>query len=324
LLQNIDVKYRSQVVSLLKWLASSKEVLTLEEFAEVFVLRPEHDVPLNKSDRLFAPKNVLRYVSSLVVTQDGNRGYSPANVRLAHFTIKEYLTSARIAEGPAATFAFTEPNAHLHIAHCCLAYHHHLVSISDANDEDFPLREYAIYNWMLHLELVQRELWPDKLAQLAARALATRSESLRIILGRNGIFYPKKLDFGEPWYSRMLLRPLCYTARRGFLGLTKLLLSEHPDTNRYVTPKDLDTALQEAAFGGHAEIVQVLLDRGADVRAEGGTFGGALQAAAYRGHTAVVDLLLDRGADVNAQHGKVGSALQAAASKQHLDTVQLL
>jgi ankyrin repeat protein len=58
-------------------------------------------------------------------------------------------------------------------------------------------------------------------------------------------------------------------------------------------------------------LVQVLLDSGAHVNAQGqgGIYGSALQAAAAYGNTEVVQLLLDKGADVNAQGGRYGSAL---------------
>ena len=42
--------------------------------------------------------------------------------------------------------------------------------------------------------------------------------------------------------------------------------------------------------------MQLLLDKGADVNAEGGEFGNALAAASSRGHEKVVQLLLDNGA----------------------------
>jgi ankyrin repeat protein len=58
----------------------------------------------------------------------------------------------------------------------------------------------------------------------------------------------------------------------------------------------------------------LLLDKGADVNAQGGYYGNALQAATSSGHRETVTLLLDKGADVNAQDGYYGNALQAAAS----------
>ena len=40
----------------------------------------------------------------------------------------------------------------------------------------------------------------------------------------------------------------------------------------------------------------MLLDKGADVNAQGGEYGNALQAASAGGHEAVVRLLVDKGA----------------------------
>jgi ankyrin repeat protein len=75
---------------------------------------------------------------------------------------------------------------------------------------------------------------------------------------------------------------------------------------------------------GHHEVVRVLLDRGADVKAQGGYYGSALQAATARSHDKIVQVLLDSGADVNAQGGHYGNALQEALAKGHVKIVQLL
>ena len=45
-------------------------------------------------------------------------------------------------------------------------------------------------------------------------------------------------------------------------------------------------------------VARLLVDREAEVNAQGGFYGNALQAAAYKGNEAVVRLLVDRGADV--------------------------
>ena len=58
------------------------------------------------------------------------------------------------------------------------------------------------------------------------------------------------------------------------------------------------TPLFEAAAKGHNEIVQILLDSGADID-KGDCFGTPLWYSAYCGHTNVVKTLVDRGADLN-------------------------
>ena len=75
---------------------------------------------------------------------------------------------------------------------------------------------------------------------------------------------------------------------------------------------------------GYALGVEVLLELGATVNAQGGRYGNALQAASYRGHDKIVQMLLDKGADVNAQGGTYGNALQAASSGGHDKIVQML
>jgi ankyrin repeat protein len=55
--------------------------------------------------------------------------------------------------------------------------------------------------------------------------------------------------------------------------------------------------------------VKLLLDKNADVNAQGGWYGNALYAATLRGHKAIVKLLLNKNADVNAQGGRYGNAL---------------
>ncbi|KAE9408505.1 hypothetical protein BT96DRAFT_743775, partial [Gymnopus androsaceus JB14] len=77
-------------------------------------------------------------------------------------------------------------------------------------------------------------------------------------------------------------------------------------------------------------IVQLLLNNGADMDAQGGKYGDALQGAPdtylvdKSNYNSIVQLLLNNGAGVNAQRGEYGNALQAAAIKGHEVTVQLL
>ncbi|KAJ7274220.1 ankyrin repeat-containing domain protein [Mycena rebaudengoi] len=83
-------------------------------------------------------------------------------------------------------------------------------------------------------------------------------------------------------------------------------------------------ALQAASYSGHVEVARLLVERGADVNAQGGEDGSALQAASTKGHQEIVRLLIELGADVNAQGGEYGSALQAASAEGHQEIVRLL
>lgn len=104
--------------------------------------------------------------------------------------------------------------------------------------------------------------------------------------------------------------------------IVQLLLDKGADVN--VQGGDDGTALQAASSHGHREIVQSLLDKGADVNAQGGRYGTALQAASAWRRPGIVQLLLDNGANVNAQGGRHGTALQAASTRGYREIVQLL
>jgi hypothetical protein len=86
----------------------------------------------------------------------------------------------------------------------------------------------------------------------------------------------------------------------------------------------LDEQLIQAAERGDLDLVNSLLDMGADVngRVRGGTM--PLMIAAFRGRLNMVKLLLDKGAEVNAKEKGGWTALMGAISKGHLDVVRLL
>ncbi|KAI9894571.1 MAG: hypothetical protein M1814_001925 [Vezdaea aestivalis] len=76
-------------------------------------------------------------------------------------------------------------------------------------------------------------------------------------------------------------------------------------------------ALQFFCTFGTVEDVQEIIDKGADVNAQCGSYGNALQAAVgamtvFEQNIPIVKLLLDAGANVNAQGGYDGTALLAA------------
>jgi ankyrin repeat protein len=64
--------------------------------------------------------------------------------------------------------------------------------------------------------------------------------------------------------------------------------------------------------------VQLLLEKGADVNAQGGNYGNALQAAASNGNEGIVRLFLEKGTEIKHTH------LQFAVENGKKEAVQLL
>ncbi|KAI1742781.1 ankyrin repeat-containing domain protein [Xylaria scruposa] len=354
LFQNLDQSHHAAILRSLKWLAVSNQLLTVKELAEVFIARVDCAVPIDEAERLLKPEICLKYLSSLVTTQSDHRG---TLVRLAHFSVKEYLISDRITQGPAAGFSFTESAAHMEIALLCLPYHLHRSKWSGMIVKGLELQRYAAENWPLHLEMVPREKWPAKVVPLAIRALAVRSQSLRILVQYIGISHDSYLLHFTRKRPDMNQWPHLYTARLGCVKLTEMLLYSSPELSKYWTWWDFDAGLREAAYGRSFKTVQFFLDRSTMVSTESdksgsallaaafqgdtkivnfllmkcaygdagsNNLGNALMAAAYMGHANIVGLLLNKGADVNTEHDELGSVLRVATAENHFPVVQLL
>jgi hypothetical protein len=91
---------------------------------------------------------------------------------------------------------------------------------------------------------------------------------------------------------------LCNAASFGHLHAAELLLDAGADVNAFVllgmdSDKMPFRPLHCASYSGHADIVQLLIQRGANVRAYG---DHALQLASLHGHADVVQLLIQHGA----------------------------
>jgi ankyrin repeat protein len=128
----------------------------------------------------------------------------------------------------------------------------------------------------------------------------------------------RSLDIDNYWSH------LAVVCLLGLVVLVKTLLDNNFNVN--IQHKIYDNALQAASMEGHKQVVEILLDRGADadVNTQHKIYGNALQAASIKGHKQIVELLLNRGADVNVQGGYHGNALQAALSKGHKQIVEML
>ncbi|KAG9196777.1 hypothetical protein G6514_004687, partial [Epicoccum nigrum] len=144
-----------------------------------------------------------------------------------------------------------------------------------------------------------------------------------------GVSDPKSISFSLWSNSKALYNKLSsndphliIVSLFGHEALVGLLLDKGAEVNaqggRY------GNALQAASQGGHKQVVKMLLDKGANVNAQGGRYGNALQAASQGGHKQVVEMLLNKGAEVNAQGGLFGNALYAASRGGHEQVVKIL
>lgn len=163
MLSRIPDHDRSIAREALLWLSYATMPLTLDELCEVVVLRDGCD-DLDEDDRL----------QDLFLLPDTCQGLvtyntSTQHVTLAHFSVKEYLTSARRKDDN-PFFYIERRSAHTRLASKCLTYLSFPAFKSGPCDsealeerfDDWPLYGYATWAWGAHVnqlgENVDREV----------------------------------------------------------------------------------------------------------------------------------------------------------------------
>lgn len=116
---------------------------------------------------------------------------------------------------------------------------------------------------------------------------------------------------------------LHYAADSGHPDILELLLEKGADVN---TPASMyrDSALHFAVHRGHEKCVEILLEYGADINMRKKEGISALHLAARDGNEALVRLLLDNGADIHAADDSGRQVLHYAVERAQTDIVYLL
>ena len=343
--------------SALMLLTQSIRPLTIEELAEAMVIDLEGECFNPDEHRLTNYRHVLEICSSLVSisTSIPNPYQTPwlrgkylierrhltiggralEVVQFAHFSVKEYMTLERAKSSPkVARFCFSSAIADQSIARMSLVYLLDLgggVRLSRINFDSFPFLAYAAQHWLEHWRKQLAVKDQETINGIIQRLFDTEEDQSAYINYTN-IFRPDEhvdqmnvfgFSFQQARSLDAIPQPLYYAAQLGHMQLCEWLVGQ-PGCDVNAVRGTFGQAIQIAARCGHANVVQLLLDRGAFTDRHCGEYAYPLQAAAYGGHVSVINLLLDSGAAVNAVGGRLGSALIAACDQGHLDAARVL
>ena len=247
-------------------------------------------------------------------------------LRIAHFSVQEYLESYRIRQQKAAIYALERVSVHAEIAQLCLIYlQEPELSKGDLDLTKlakFPLARFAADFWHRHyknaidttseLDRLVLELFQNQKTLHTWLKLFDSEDSRSRAIENSLEIIGSSLEISE------IASPIYYAA---LLGLTRVLQELIAKCQESASEIEVivntrggyfGSALQAASIYGHSEAVQILLDARADVNLEDKMQGTALQVASVNGHSEVVRLLLDAKAEVNAQGGCDRTPLEAA------------
>jgi hypothetical protein len=298
--------------------------------------------------------------SLIAIVEDG---YSRV-VQFSHFSVKEFLTASRLstASEEVSAFRIDLENAHTILAQACLGVLLQAHEEIDGNrSKDHSLATYAAKHWTTHAQFGDVSSRLKKGMGYLFNSDKTHFKmwlTLYDIDTHPGPNTPFFMFIGIG--GKVAATPLYYAALCGFPDLVERLIAKYPqDVNanggRYKRPliaalagEHFETAdllrhngadphvkgyrktipLHSAAYYENLEVVQKLIEYGADIDARGED-GWTPLSWASRGHffkdVSVVRLLLERGADVNSRADDDGfTPLHRASEHGAVEIVRLL
>ena len=325
ILKGINKAQKDNAHRLLQCLTVAVRPLLVEELAELlafdFQVSTSGGIPTLKEDWRWDDHEeaVLSTCSSLItiIPRDDTRV-----VQFSHFSVKEYLTSSRLAQSPhgdVSRFRIDLEPAHTIMAQACLAT---LLQLDEhegnIHGKKSPLVKYAAEHWVEH-------------AQFGKVSSCVRS-------GMDDLFDNSKPHFAvwlqvhdidEAWVCFSIFShvgvgsPLYYAASCGFYDLAEHLIMKHPEQVNARGGLNL-FPLPAALHKGHLRVANLLFRHGAVVDVRGDYNSTPLYSASGEGRVNAVRWLLDHGADPNAFDDEGHTALFYAAYAMQFEAVWVL
>ena len=324
ILKGMNKAQKDNAHRLLQCLTVAVRPLLVEELAELLAFdftASSRGIPTLKEDWRWDDQEqaVLSTCSSLIAIIP--RGDSRI-VQFSHFSVKEFLTSSRLAQSPhgeVSRFRIDLEPAHTLMAQACLATLLRLdedAGKSGANGS--PLVKYAAQHWVDHAQF--------------------EKVSSRVREGMDDLFDNSKphfaswlqvYNFDKPWPSFSFSSrdgigsPLYYAAFCGLYDLAERLIMKHPEQVN-ARGGHILFPLPAALYKGHLHVANLLYTRGAVVDVQGKYKYTPLHVASRDGKVAVMRWLFDHGAHINAQASSLWTPLYFAAFSKCLEAVQVL
>ena len=307
---------------LLHCLAAAVRPLRVEELAEVLAIdfNTEGIPKLNLGWRRKDPEEAVKSACSslVIIVKDGDSRV----VRFSHSSIKQFLTSERLAEPirDVSHYHIQLETAHSILAQACLGI---LLQFDDRihrnNIEEFPLARYAAQYWATHAR--------------AEDASSSIKDGVECLFDADKPYFSTWLwiyNEDKRGHSMSTIRPtkpeavpLYYATRLGFQDLAEHLIAEYPEHVNAMGGREM-TPMHAAASGGHVNILRLLQGHGADVGIRNKYGETPLHGASWSGKLDAGRCLLDLGADINARNDDGWTPLFHAVFHGHTEFARML
>ena len=306
-----DIKKPNQdhALRILQCLVVAIRPLRVEELAEVLAVDfddAEGMPKLNTNWRWEDQEQaLLSSCSSLIAIVESDESRI---VQFSHFSVKEFLTSTRLAtsSGGISRYHIALEPAHTILAQACMSVLLRLDNCVDPSDvrNSSPLAGYAAEHWVAHVKF--------------AKASSCLRKGMEFLFDTDKPYFEAWLQLhdvdtdhpmGHPFTVReSQATPLYYAALCGFQDLVEHLIINNPEHVNaaggwYVSP------LIAALNAGHYQTAKYLHDNGAHSNVTGWAGRTPLLAAAWLGDLKMVQVLLEYEADVNARNDDGGTPL---------------
>ncbi len=280
----------------LLWVTFALRPMTLEETSEAIIIG-EGDAVINNDVRLLRKETLLEICGSLL-----SYDASTTELTLAHSSVEQYLVSPDIQRSEVSAYYLDKATADNAIVKRCLKYlllpaftsgccltHKSLARRYD----EWPLLEYLATTLFDHLDYINLD--DEDMTALLFRFFATHK-------------FPRGGSFGA-WVQAFIpstsgnieaSTPLYYASRFGLLSIVRLILSKD-GTRDLELPGGVYrcTPLHVAAWAGRAEVVEYLLQQGANVKEVNKNGISGLMFAIKYGYTDIERMLREAGATLD-------------------------
>ena len=241
-------------------------------------------------------------------------------VQFSHFSVKEFLTSDRLATSSEdiSRYHILPDAAHTILAQASLEV---LLRLDDqvyrSNASSIPLAEYAAEYWISHAHV----------GSVSSRVMG-RMKTLFDSDKPHFAAWVRIHEIDSRLQSLNIAKPLYYSVLCGFYDLVEHLITKFSQhINDCFIGSKHDHPLAAALHGGHIRVAELLFQHGANVDVRGTEGQTPLHRAIELPHNlaiGAVQLLLKHGADVNARRKDLSTPLHLAAAQGYFEIAQML